>query len=192
MKDIILFGGGGHCRSVIDVIELEGKYKIAGIIDEPEKLGAQVLGYKVIGTDYDMHMLFKKYKYALVTVGQINTGQIRDNIFKKLKKIGFSLPVIISPNAYVSPYSIVNEGTVVMHHALINSNVKIGVNCIINSKVLVEHDCLIGDGCHLSTGSIINGGTQIENGCFLGSNSVTKQEIKISENTFIRAGSIVK
>ncbi len=34
MKEIILVGGGGHCKSVIDVIEQEAKYKIAGIIDK--------------------------------------------------------------------------------------------------------------------------------------------------------------
>ena len=32
MKKIILVGGGGH-KSVIDVVEQEGKFKIAGIID---------------------------------------------------------------------------------------------------------------------------------------------------------------
>ena len=192
MKSIILFGGGGHCKSVIDVIEHEGKYKIAGIIDKPENLGLKVLGHEVIGTDADMAILFKKYKYALVTIGQINTGQLRANLYKKIKKIGFSLPVIISPSAYVSPHSSLQEGTIIMHHALINSNVKIGVNCIINSKVLVEHDCLIGDSCHLATGSIVNGGVKIASGSFIGSNSVTRQEVKIPENSFIKAGSVVK
>ena len=26
MKDIILIGGGGHCKAVIDVVELEGLF----------------------------------------------------------------------------------------------------------------------------------------------------------------------
>ena len=33
---IILIGGGGHCKSVIDVIEEENKYIIAGIVDKKE------------------------------------------------------------------------------------------------------------------------------------------------------------
>ena len=36
MKEIILIGGGGHCKSVIDVIELEGQFLIGGIVDRPE------------------------------------------------------------------------------------------------------------------------------------------------------------
>ena len=33
MKDIVLIGGGGHCKSVIDVIEQEGRFKIIGIVE---------------------------------------------------------------------------------------------------------------------------------------------------------------
>ena len=36
--DIILIGGGGHCVSVIDVIENENKFKIKGILDSNTKI----------------------------------------------------------------------------------------------------------------------------------------------------------
>ena len=55
MKKIILVGGGGHCKSVIDVIEQEGKFKIAGIIDRPNLLGSKILGYKFIGCEYQFN-----------------------------------------------------------------------------------------------------------------------------------------
>ena len=70
MKKIILIGGGGHCKSVIDVIEQEGKFKIKGIVDKPKLIGSKVLGYPVIGSDLDLSHLARKYKYALITVGQ--------------------------------------------------------------------------------------------------------------------------
>ena len=54
MKEIILIGGGGHCKSVIDVIEKEGRFKIAGIVDVPELLGTEILGYPIIGNDSDI------------------------------------------------------------------------------------------------------------------------------------------
>ena len=37
MKKIILVGGGGHCKSCVDVIENENKYKIKAIIDKKKK-----------------------------------------------------------------------------------------------------------------------------------------------------------
>jgi len=191
MKEkILLIGGGGHCKSVIDVIELEDKYNIAGIVDKKELIGQEILGYKVIGCDDDLTELFKIYKYAVITVGQIKTNTLRVKLFNLLKDIGYKLPSIISPLAYVSKHSIIEDGTVVLHHALINANAKIGQNCIINSKALVEHDAVIENNCHISTGAIVNGGTIIKADSFYGSNATCKETCHIEG--FIKAGSVVK
>ena len=190
MQEIILIGGGGHCKSVIDVIELEGKYTIAGIIDKKKLVGQDVLGYKVIGCDDDLQNLHKEYKNAVVTIGHIKSNTLKVKLFNMLKDIGYNLPVIISPLAYVSKHSYVDEGTVVMHQALINTNVKVGKNCIINSKALVEHDVVIEDNCHISTASVINGGVRVKENSFFGSNATSKEYIEI--NGFTKAGSVVK
>jgi len=192
LKEILILGAGGHCRSLIDVIELENKFKIAGIIDNELPVGNKVLNYEIIGSDNDLEKLREKYEYAVIGVGQIKTPKIRMKLFETLKRLKFILPVIISPRAYVSKYAEIGEGTVVMHDALVNSNVKIGKNCIINTKALIEHDCIIEDNCHISTGAIVNGGVVVGEGSFIGSNAVTKEIIKIPEKSFIKAGSVVK
>jgi sugar O-acyltransferase (sialic acid O-acetyltransferase NeuD family) len=191
MKEILLIGGGGHCRSVIDVIEQECRFKIAGIVDRPELLGSSVLGYPVIGNDSDLDSLVKKYKYALITVGQIKSPSLRMKLFNLAVNAGFKLPNIVSPNAYVSKHSFFGRGVIVMHNAIVNASVSIGDNCIINSKALIEHDCLIYEHCHISTNATINGGVKVESGCFIGSGATTKELITISENSYIKAGSLV-
>lgn len=188
--NILLIGGGGHCKSVIDVIEQEDKYSIAGIVDKKELIGTDVLGYKVIACDDDLPNLFQKYKYAIVTIGQIKSNALRVKLFKRVEKIGYQLPVIISPLAYVSQHSSVEEGTVIMHNAFINANAKIGKNCIINTKALVEHDATIEDNCHLSTASVINGGVTVKENTFFGSNATSKESVQIEG--FIKAGSVVR
>ena len=190
MEEIILIGGGGHCKSVIDVIEQENKYKIVGIIDKPELKGEKVLGYEVIGCDDDLSILFEKYQNAVVTVGHIKSNSLRVKLFNLLKDIGYTLPVIISPLSYISKYSIVEEGSVVMHHVVINADVKVGKNCIINTKALLEHDVVIENNCHISTAAVVNGGVKIEENTFFGSNAVSKEYIACKG--FIKAGSIVK
>jgi sugar O-acyltransferase (sialic acid O-acetyltransferase NeuD family) len=190
MKDILLIGGGGHCKSVIDVIELECKYNIAGIIDKKELIGQEVLGYKIIGCDDDLEQLFETYKYAVVTVGQIKSNILKVKLFNTLKNIGYNLSTIVSPLAYVSKHATVDEGSVVMHQALINANAKIGKNCIINTKALVEHDAKVEDNCHISTGAIINGGVVVKANSFVGSNGTTKEYIEI--NGFVKAGELRK
>jgi|TARA_B100001093_G_scaffold372827_1_gene357814 sugar O-acyltransferase (sialic acid O-acetyltransferase NeuD family) len=192
MNSIVLIGAGGHCKSVIDVIEEEGRFKIAGILDKHELLGNETLGYSVFGIDDDMPKLAKKYKYALITVGQIKSPSLRIRLFNLAVKSGFILPPIISPNAYVSKHSSIGNGVVVMHNAIVNANTSIGNNCIINSKALIEHDCEISEHCHISTNATINGGAKIESGCFVGSNVTTKELIVIRKNSFIKAGSLVK
>ena len=191
MKEkILLIGGGGHCHAVIDVVELEDKYEIAGIIDKKEFIDQDVLGYKVIGCDDDLEKLFEIYKFAIVTVGQIKSNSLRVKLFNKLKAIGYEMPIIISPLAYVSKHSVIGEGTIIMHQALINSNVTIGKNCIVNSKALIEHDCLVEDSCHISTASVLNGGVVVKEGTFFGSNATSKEGIELSG--FIKAGSLIK
>jgi sugar O-acyltransferase (sialic acid O-acetyltransferase NeuD family) len=191
MNSIILIGGGGHCKSVIDVIEQEGQFEIAGIVDKTESLGFDILGYSVIGDDSDLDDLAKKYQYALVTVGQIKSPLLRMRLFELAAKSGFILPSIISPRAYISKYSMVGKGTVIMHDVFINANTQIGDNCIINSKALIEHDCSISNHCHISTNTTINGGVKVESGCFIGSGVTTKESIIIGENSFIKAGSLL-
>jgi sugar O-acyltransferase (sialic acid O-acetyltransferase NeuD family) len=191
MKEkIVLLGGGGHCHSVIDVIEQENKYQIIGIVDKKEFIGTDVLGYKIIANDDDLEEIYKTCKNAIITIGQIESNHVRVKLFNRLKEIGFNLPIIISPIAYVSKHSFIDEGTIVMHHALINTNVKIGKNCIINSKALIEHDVIIEDNCHISTASVINGAVLVKANTFFGSNATSKQSVEISG--FIKAGSLVK
>jgi sugar O-acyltransferase (sialic acid O-acetyltransferase NeuD family) len=192
MKDILIIGGGGHCKSVIDVIESTGEYKIYGIIDISEKVGQKVLGYEIIGTDEDLEKYRNDVELAFIAIGFINSVELRIKIYNKLKQLNFKLPVIISPLAYVSKHSFIEEGTVVMHYAVINAGAKIGKNCIINTKALIEHDAIIGDFSHISTGAIINGGVIVGKYSFVGSNATTKQYIKIMENSFIKAGTVVK
>lgn len=189
---LLLIGGGGHCRSLIDVIEAEGKFEISGIIDIHEKIGEFVLGYEIIGSNEDLEWLRGECSYALIAFGQIKSPDGRIRMFEHLKATGYSLPTIISPRAYVSKHARIGEGTVIFHDALINANAAVGDNCIINTKALIEHDCTIGDHCHISTGAIVNGETVIKRGSFFGSNAVSKEVSLIEERSFIKAGSVAK
>ncbi len=188
-KNLILIGGGGHCKSVIDVAESAG-YNILGILDKPEDVGRRVLGYEVIGTDADMAKYANQSEF-MVTVGQLKTPDLRIKLFGMLREAGCRLATIISTSAHVSKYSCIGEGTVVMNNAVVNADVNIGCGCIINTFANIEHDATIGDYCHISTGAMINGGVEISNGTFIGSQSVVNLYLKICERTLVGSGSVV-
>ena len=54
MKPLILIGGGGHCRSAIDVIESDGRFSITGITDKKEKIGESISGVEIIAEDSEL------------------------------------------------------------------------------------------------------------------------------------------
>jgi sugar O-acyltransferase (sialic acid O-acetyltransferase NeuD family) len=188
MKTIILLGAGGHCKSCIDVIEKENKYKILYILDKINK-NKKLFNYKISSEN-----LLKKKKnlFAFVTVGQIKNYRIRQKLFKKLLSLNFKIPSIISPLSYVSPKASIGSGTIIMHGVIINADVRIGKNCIINTNSVIEHGVKIKDHTHISTGAIINGETIIGSKVFIGSGSVVTNNIKVDDCCIVGSGINIK
>jgi sugar O-acyltransferase (sialic acid O-acetyltransferase NeuD family) len=191
MEPIILIGGGGHCLSCIDVLELANMFEIVGILDTSDKVGTTLSGIKVIGTDDDIPLLVSKYKNFLITIGQIKSSEKRVRIYETVKKYGGNLPVVISPKAYISPSAFIDEGTIIMHNSLINAKAVIGKGCIINTGALVEHEVTIGDFCHISTQAIVNGQVYIGKNSFIGSNSVIANNVTLHDGIIVAAGACI-
>jgi len=191
-RSLILVGAGGHCRSCIDVIELEGRWAIAGIVGRPQERGITVLGHAVNHSDEDLPGLVGAGHAFLLTIGQIGAPGMRQVLFDRLKDMGAEMATVISPRSYVSAHAKVGPGSIVMHHALVNAAAIVGANCIINSKSLVEHDAEVGDHCHVATTAVVNGGVRIGEGSFIGSGAVLKEYITLPPGSFIKANAIHK
>lgn len=190
-RPLILIGGGGHCKSVIEVAESAG-YEIKGILDMPDEVGKEVLpGHKVIGTDDEIPQYVEECDF-IITVGFIKNPALRIKLYNKVKAAGGRLATIIASTAYVSKYAELGEGTVIMHHAFVNAGAKIVDNCIINTFVNIEHDAEVGNQCHISTGTMVNGECKIGENCFIGSQSVCANCIEIASDIIVGAGSVVR
>lgn len=189
---LIVIGAGGHAHVCIDVIEQLGKYKIVGLVGLPEEMNATLLGYPVIGVDSDLPKLAKGCQYAIIAVGQIFSPALRIRLYQRAIELGFQLPTIVAPNAYVSRHAVIGAGTIVMHGAIINAGARIGNNCIINTRTLIEHDATVADHCHISTGAILNGAAKIGRGSFVGSGSVIKEGVSIGSDCIVGMGLAVR
>ena len=189
-KNLILIGGGGHCKSVIDVAESAG-YTILGILDTIENIGKRVLSYSIIGTDDDIVKYTDKALY-IVTVGQIKNATLRIKLHEKVYKTDGCFATLIANTAHVSAYSHIGEGTVIMHNAVVNADAKIGTGCIINTFANIEHDVIIKDYCHISTGAMVNGNCTVGNGVFIGSQAVLVNGINVPDRCIIAAGAVVR
>ncbi len=188
---LLLIGGGGHCRSVIDVVENSRSFSIRGIVQPAVEGKEALLGYPVVGTDDDLPTLLSETPHALITVGQIKSPNIRRRLFEALSDRGAILPIVVSPCAHVSRHAQIAAGSIVMHGAIVNACAHIGYNAIINTLALVEHDVTIGDHCHIATGARLNGGVRVDAGCFIGSGAIVHQGVHIGAGSVIAAGAVV-
>jgi len=190
MNRIVLIGAGGHAKTCVDVIEQEKKFKISFLLDKQIKK-KKLFKYNIIKEEKFTNSK-KKIKYIFIAIGQIKDSKIRETKFNKFKKLGYSFPIIKSPNAYVSKNSNIKEGTLIAHGCIINSGVDVGHNTIINNRVLLDHDVSVGNNSHISTGAIINGNVKIGSNTFIGSGTIIRENVTIGKNCIIGAGLIIK
>lgn len=189
-RPLILVGGGGHCKSVIEAAESVG-YTIKGVLDMPELVGEKILDYIIIGTDNDIPYFVAECDF-IVTLGFIKNSEIRISLHDKIEMAGGHLATVIASTAHVSKYAELGTGTVVLHQACVNAGAKIGKGCIINTFANIEHDAMIGDYCHISTGAIVNGDCKVGESTFLGSQSVMVNATSVPDGCVFAAASMIR
>lgn len=189
-RPLMLIGGGGHCKSVIEAALSSGR-EIAGILDVAERIGGECLGVKIVGTDDDIARYAADCDF-IVTVGFIKNPTTRSRIHNLIRDCGARLaqPVIAS-TAYVSAAACVGNGTVILHRATVNAGAAVGQGCIINTGAIIEHDACVGDECHVSTGAIVNGVCRIGECSFIGSGAVIANCVSIAPRSIVGAGAVV-
>lgn len=193
MEDILLLGLGGHANSVVESIEQGGKYNIAGFLDVEAMQGKKYKDYSVIGTDDTMQRYFERgIRNAFVTIGFMGHGQVRNQLYNRLKKIGYVVPNIIDSTAVVSEKAELADGIFVGKRAVINGNAVIRRMCIINTGAIVEHDCCIEGFSHIAVGSVLCGEVSVGERTLIGANATVIQQRKIGANCIIGAGEVVR
>jgi len=189
MEDILLVGFGGHAKSVADCIERERKYNIIGYSDL-QKADSQ---YSYLGTDDALQAIFDSgIKNAAIGIGYMGKGEIRRQLYSKLKDIGFNLPIIVDPSAIISNTAVIGEGAFVGKGAIVNAEAIIGKMAIINTKAIVEHECVIGDYSHVAVGAVLCGQVKVGEAAFIGANATVIQCREVKSNTIIPAGETIR
>ena len=183
MEDIVIIGYGGHAKSVVDSIERAHRYRIVGYTE----LREQQSDYNYLGTDEALYEIYNSgVRNAVVGIGYLGKDNIRAMLYRKLKDIGFKLPVIIDPRAIVSQNVSIGEGTIVGKNAIINSESVIGKMAIINTGAIIEHECEIGD-YESDIGQV-----KVGQESFVGANATVIQCQEIGPKRIIPAGMVIR
>lgn len=115
---------------------------------------------EAIGMLKEFQNFTKEFRYAFVAIGN---PIIRKEWSCKISEAGFTVPILIHPNAYVSPSANISKGCVVFPGAIVQTNSVLGEGVILSSGAIVDHDATIGSYCHINAGAVISSGTVLEN-----------------------------
>ncbi|MBV9782976.1 MAG: acetyltransferase [Acidisphaera sp.] len=184
---VLVIGGGGHAKVVIDLLRAGGWY-VHGVLD-PAPGGGKVLGVEVLGGDELAPAIYRQgVRNAFVALG--NNG-LRLRIGRRMQSAGFKLVTVVHPSAIVSTYATLGEGTAVMPLAVVNAAARVGDLAIVNTGAIVEHDCSVGDGAHLAPRSVMGGNVVFGNCAQLGIGAAVRPGICVGDNATIGAGAVV-
>jgi sugar O-acyltransferase (sialic acid O-acetyltransferase NeuD family) len=193
MKDmIIIVGGGGHARAIMDAIRSTACFGIKGIVDPSLNINDKIEGVDVLGDDtYFDSLAGRSIKYFItIGVGLTMASDKRKRLYDKLSD-SFQFPVIIHSSAYVSGTASLRSGTQVMAGAIIQSNAVVEDNVIVNTGAIVEHDCIIGAHSHIASGAILGGGVRVGSCSHIGMGARIIQGVQIGGNVTVGAGAVV-
>lgn len=204
---LLIYGGGGHAKSLIDLIRLDGRYQITGIVDDGIPAGTLILNVPVLGGGEVLPFQRRKGVFQAVNaVGGIGSIAPRLAVYKRLSEAGFQCVTVVHPRAFIEPTADIADGCQVFFNAYIGSEVKVGFGTIINTGAIISHDCVLGEYVNISPGAILAGavrvgdraligmgatinlGVSIGAGARVGNSAVVKSDVP--ENGIVRAGGI--
>ena len=190
MKDILIIGGGGHAKSVIDSILADHTYRVIGYTANEKN---DALPFPYLGSDDALEDCFKQgITNAVMGIGFLGgNSHIRDRLFAKAKAIGYCFPTIVDPTAIIAQNAIIGEGSYIGKKVVVNADAVVGEECIINTGAIVEHDCTVGKESHIAVGAVLCGGASVGDRCLIGANATLIQGVSVGNNAIVGAGSVV-
>lgn len=184
---VVIIGGGGHAKVVIESLRASGK-TVAVIVDA-DPTPREVLGVPVVGDDLALADL-RGQGFAELFVA-LGSNRLRQKLGDKARALGFTLVNAIHPSAVISPSARIGEGVAVMAGVAINADSRIGDLAIINTGAVVDHDCDLGVACHVGPASALAGGVTIGERAFLGVGARVIPGVSIGADTILGAGGVV-
>ncbi len=190
---IIIYGGGGHGKTLIELVRAAGTYSVSGIVDDGLPVGEEILGVPVLGGSDSLPGLCSQgFRLAVNGVGGINHVETRIKVFEILTEAGFHCPAVVHPTAYIEPSAQLEDGVQVLALSYVSSAARIGFGTVINAGVVVSHDCILGKVVNLSPGAMLAGGVVIEDYAQVGMAATINLNITVGRYARIGNGATVK
>ncbi len=190
---VIIYGGGGLSKMIIETVRVLGCYQIVGVIDDNMPQGSDIIGSPVLGgADLLPELFGQGIRMAVNSVGGIGNYQVRLNVFRQLAQAGFTCPAIVHPTAHIDPSARLSAGVLVLAQSYVSGNAFIGPGSLINNSVVVSHDCVLGACTNLSPGAMTAGDVYIGDFSQVGMNATINISVKVGSRCLIGNGATIK
>lgn len=190
---VIIYGGGGLSKMIIEHIRVTGAYQIAGIIDDNIPAGTDVIGCRVLGGAEKLAELYQQgIRTAFNSVGGIGNFHVRLKVFQTLAEAGFVCPVLVHPTAHIDPTAVLEQGVLVLAQSYVSGNARVGMGSLVNNSVVVSHDNILGICTNLSPGAMLAGDVILEDFVQVGMNATINIGVRVGTRALIGNGATVK
>ena len=155
-KHLLILGAGGHGKVVREVAQSlkendRPKYEVIEFLDDHAS--------EAIGKISELEAFAGEFEEAFCGIGN---NEVRKSLLEQAEKVGFQIPVLIHPTAYISPSALIEQGTVIEPKAIVNANSVVKAGCIISVGAIIDHDVVVGSCAHVNAGAICKAGSMIE------------------------------
>lgn len=186
-KPIVLLGGGGHAKVVIEATRLSDR-TVAGFLDQGRSIGETLDDVPCLGGDdwletadlaaHDFH------------VAITNTG-IRERLRRRLEERRANLATLAHPSAIVSPLAKIGAGCFIAVGAIVNPGAALGVGTVVNSGAQIDHDSSVGADSHVAPGAVLCGYVRCGDRVLVGAGAIVIPGVKVGNDVTIGAGATV-
>ena len=192
-NSMVIYGGGGHGKSLIDLVRAIGTYEIVGIVDDHLAPGSRVMDVSVLGGAEVVEGLVPKgTRLAVNAVGGIGDLETRIAIFQRLLSAGFEFPPLVHPSAVVDPSASLSAGVQILPQAYVGTQASIGFGVIVNNGAILSHDCHVGDYSGIAPGAILAGEVMIGKEVQVGMGVTVNLRLSIGDGARIGNGAVIK
>lgn len=190
---LLVYGGGGHGKAVIELIRAVGGLEVVGVVDDGIPAGTHVMGVEVIGGGERLADLRGDgVGLAVNAVGGIGDIGSRVDVFQRLRAAHFEFPTLVHPTAFVEPSAELAQGVQIFPHAYVGSQAGLGFGVIVNTSAVVSHDCRLEDYVNVAPGSMLAGDVRVGAQTLIGMGVTVNLSVRIGQGARLGNSAVVK
>lgn len=187
MKNLAVYGAGGHGRVVADLAKILG-WRDINFFAENKPNDKVEFSLPYVGNLNCLLDSLAKFDGVIVAIGN-NT--VRWGIYQQLKIANAPIIKLVHPSAIIGSSVKIGDGSVLVAGSIINVGVSIGESCIINTGATIDHDSVLGNAVQVCPGVNLAGSVVVGNKSWIGIGASVIQGINIGNDVIVGAGSVV-